>query len=213
MKKQFGFTLSEILLATGILGILIAMITPAIVKISPSVDKAMVRRTYYTITTNVSDMINNSLLYQRFNNTTSEPYEGFDDQNSVTFKGKTFSGNTKFVDLFINHMNIKGSVSTASSNCSALGSSSCKTVYTTNGSKWSFAYYSAGNTFASKILIDTNGDKAPNCYVGKSGDACSDPDVVYDQFRVWIYNNGRVIIDPTDAWAAQAVKLGGSLVD
>ena len=105
MKKQLGFTLSEILLAVGILGIVVAMVTPAIVKVSPSATKMMVRQTYYTTTSTVSELINNPLFYKRVDDSTGVIYKGFDDTTSVTYRGKTYSGKSKFVDLFTNNLN------------------------------------------------------------------------------------------------------------
>ncbi len=213
MKKRYGFTLSEILLAVGILGLLIAFVTPAIVKVSPSVDKTMARQAYYTITTTVSDMINNPLFYSFVDNS-GTVHEGFDNHDSITYKGKTYSGTTKFAKLFVSHLNVKGSESSSSSYCSAFsGGSDCTTVYTTNGQRWSLYAPSAIDELAAKIFIDLNGDKGPNCYVGKTGDICNDPDIVYDQFRVNVYDNGRVVINPTDTWAVQAIKSTGSIVD
>ena len=47
MKKKFGFTLSELLFAVAVLCVIIAVVTPSIVKISPDTDGVMVKRAYY----------------------------------------------------------------------------------------------------------------------------------------------------------------------
>lgn len=215
MKKQLGFTLSEILLAVGILGIVVAMVTPAIVKVSPSATKMMVRQTYYTTTSTVSELINNPLFYKRVDDSTGVVYKGFDDTTSVTYRGKTYSGKSKFVDLFINNLNVKGTISTGSSICYEFFSdvSTCREVYTTNGPKWIFSVPYNTSQITTRILIDTNGDKGPNCRVGSTESICQDADVVYDQFRIVVYNDGRVLIDTTDAWAAETIKSTGTLVD
>ena len=215
MKKQFGFTLSEILLAIGILGVIVAMVTPAIVKVSPSATKMMVRQTYYTTTTTVSELINNPFFYKRINDSTGTIYEGFDDTTSITYRGKTYSDKSKFVDLFTNYLNVKGSIVTTTTTCRKYFAdvNTCRVVNTTNGQKWIFAVPSDTGQVTTRILIDTNGDKGPNCRVGCTEDICTDPDVVYDQFRIVVYNNGTVLIDNTDAWAVETVKSTGTLVD
>lgn len=217
MKKKFGFSLSEIMLGIVILGILLALLTPAIVKVSPSIDKTVVRRSFYTITTTVNDLLSNPLFYSHINEATGEIYEGFDDTSSITYRGTEYSGNSKFADLFIANLNYKGSIDTSATNCSGAFSGitidTCKTVYIANGSKWTFATPSGTGNITSYILIDTNGDKLPNCRVDSTEDICKDPDVVYDQFRVIIYKNGKVIINSADGWAAQSIKSTGTIVD
>ena len=214
MKKRYGFTLSEILLSVGILGLLIAIVTPAIVKVSPSSDKIMARQAYYTATSTVSNMINNPLFYKYVDETTGIPYKGFDDHTKITYKGKNYEGVSKFADLFISHLNYKGSVSTNSSYCGAFaGGNGCRTVTTTSGPRWSLYIPLSSNELAAQIMIDLNGDKGPNCYSGKSGDVCNDPDVVYDQFRMNIFDDGKVIINPNDDWAAQAIKSTGTFIE
>lgn len=215
MKKRLGFTLSEILLAVGILGLLIALVTPAIVKVSPSTDKMIVRQTYYTATMTVSELINNSFFYKRVDDSTGVLYEGFDDTSEITYRGTKYSGQSKFIDLFIHHLNIKGTVQTGSSNCSGIfsGINICKAVYTTTGPKWIFGVPNNTSEITTHILVDTNGDKGPNCRVGSSEEICQDADVVYDQYRIVIYNDGKIKINNADTWAAETVKSTGTLVD
>ena len=209
MKKKFGFTLSELLFAVAVLCVIIAVVTPSIVKISPDTDGVMVKRAYYTATTTTLDLINNSNLYRTYDEDSGYPYVGFDDHGEVTYKGKTYKDATKFADLFISHLNIKGDIDTDSSVCNDFtsGHTACRTVLTTNGTKWSFAVpvMNDEDQLASYIMVDVNGDKKPNCFVGKNTDACKAPDVVYDQFRIVIKDNGKISISKEDGWAISAV--------
>ncbi len=209
MKKKLGFTLSELLFAVAVLCVIIAVVTPSIVKISPDTDDIMVKRAYYTVTTTTLDLINNSTLYRTFDEDSGYPYVGFDDHGEVTYKGKTYKGATKFADLFISHMNIKGDINTSSAVCNSFtsGHTACRTVFTNNGIKWSFAVpvMNDEDKIATTIMVDVNGDKKPNCFVGKNTDACKDPDVTYDQFRIIVKDNGKVAISSNDNWVMSAI--------
>lgn len=224
MKK--AFSLAEILVAMSVLTVLIAVLTPTIMTIRPSSKKILARSVYYTITTTVNDLIINPHLYPHIDDTTGDLYAGFNNKNDVIYQGRTYGGESKFVDLFINHLNVKDDVNTESNFCSdfipnTVNSSgveeenfaSCKTVYLNNGIRWSFAVLSAAETdeddeLATRILIDTNGDVRPNCYEGKDG--CSSD---FEQFRVDIYNDGSIQINKEDTWALNSIKTSESMME
>lgn len=209
MKKLLGFTLSELLMAVVVIGIIIAITIPVIVDTAPSAEKALIQRSYFTVTNTVRDMINNPYMYQVMDSATGVRYVGFDDTNSITFLGRTYSGNTKFIDLFINQLNIKGDVDTTSSNCNFESCSSCKTVTTSNGMKWSFGVPTNISTgdFIAYILIDVNGDGSPNCY---QGGGCGSE---YDQYRISVYKDGGILLNSADVWAREVISARTKLVE
>jgi len=63
MKKLRGFTLTELMIALVVLGILVAVVAPAIMKTRPNKNKMMVKKAYYIAEGVVSDLINNPELY------------------------------------------------------------------------------------------------------------------------------------------------------
>ena len=65
MKK--GFTLSEVMIALTVLGVLCVTVLPAIVSTMPSQKKIMIKRAYYTTANLVSDLINDPDLYPSVN--------------------------------------------------------------------------------------------------------------------------------------------------
>ena len=222
MKK--GFSLAEILIAMAVLTVLIAILTPTIMKINPSAEKALARSSYYTISNTVKDLIKNPVLYYHIDDNDGTVYAGFNNKNEVTYQGRSYSSESKFAELFINYLNVRGDVDDDTSFCSDFIAkvtddegnevddfSSCQTVYTNNGPRWTFAILSAEKTdeddeLTTRVLVDTNGDGRPNCYNGKVG--CDDE---FDQFRVNVFNDGRIqVIDP---WARDAISTSGSVMD
>lgn len=220
MKKLCGFTLSELMIALGVLGILCAAVIPAIVNNMPNQNKIMMKRVYYNTTNIVKDMINNSDLYSPYG--ADNNYIGFDNTNSVTYFGKTYSGATKFPDIFIYLLNKKGDVSSSTDYCKFTTSvSNCITVNTSDGMRWTFAVPSTvgqstwinnPDSVVSHILVDVNGDRKPNCYQGNEK-ACKTRTKNFDQFRMTIYTGGKVKIDSADTWAKNAIDPNSSIND
>jgi len=63
MKKTKGFTLSEILIALLVLGIIVSSSVPVIMKLAPNKNVAMIKKAYYTTETIVSSLINDPYYY------------------------------------------------------------------------------------------------------------------------------------------------------
>ena len=55
MKK--AFTLTELLIALAVLGLLIAILTPIISNLIPEQNALMAKRSYYAVQTLISDML------------------------------------------------------------------------------------------------------------------------------------------------------------
>ena len=128
MKKLKGFTLTELMIALAVLGILVAVVTPAIMKTRPDRNKMMVKKAYYVVENIVSNLINNPALYPDNTDncfTGSAPtadspcYWGFEDIRGVRYNGDThfrptptsgqieISGDNKFPILFLEQLNRK----------------------------------------------------------------------------------------------------------
>lgn len=220
MRRLKGFTLTELMVAMAVIGILVAVVTPAVMKTRPNKNKMMVKKTFYTAEQVIDTMINDERLYPDMtdvcygrvvadNANGIHCAWGFDYTNKVSFEGNDYIGNTKFMELFASRLNVKRS-------------DSAKGVYyTSDGVKWSlggtvgvwggervgsFDDQSNGGAGIGTILVDVNGDEAPNCREA----ACTDSND-FDQYQIQILANGKMRINPVDAKAADYVTINTSV--
>lgn len=225
MKKLKGFTLTELMVAMGVIGILVAVVTPAIMKTRPNKNKMMIKKSFYTAEQIVSTLINDERLYPDMKEICyrgvvegEDPTKvycafGFDYDNSVRYEGETYAGNTKFADLFASRLNVKTEDETN------------HIYYTTDGIKWDLSQTVGAWTKGQdtpgkfgdqtnaagvgKITVDVNGDEAPNCR--ESNENCSADD--FDQYVIEILATGKMRIDSTDAKAVDYATINTSIKD
>lgn len=225
MKKLKGFTLTELMVAMGVIGILVAVVTPAIMKTRPNKKKMMIKKSFYTAEQIVSTLINDERLYPDMKEICDrgvvegeDPTKvycafGFDYDNSVRYEGETYAGNTKFADLFASRLNVKTEDETN------------HIYYTTDGIKWDLSQTVGAWTKGQdtpgkfgnqtnaagvgKITVDVNGDEAPNCR--ESNENCSADD--FDQYVIEILATGKMRIDSTDAKAVDYATINTSIKD
>lgn len=111
MLKKQGFTLMEILLCVGIIGILAAILMRVLSGVMPDIDKASFVRAYLTTRTVVSDMINDSSIYSQEPDANGE-YAGFSDTDAPKYGkyyGTIYSGANKFPLIFKDKVGLDGS--------------------------------------------------------------------------------------------------------
>lgn len=216
MKRFKGFTLTELMVALAVIGILVAVVTPAIMRTRPNKNKMMIKKTYYTTENIVNSLINDSALYRdmteycRSNgpaeNTTQGEYcaYGFEWDEEVEQDGEKYSGNNKFQQLFASKLNI------------ATSDSDLKTFTTTDGVYWDFTNIQTGwsdgktnkpSNNIRTLSIDVNGTaQGPNCYEA----LCADKDD-FDMFRIDIQSNGKMKINAEDVKASEFVTINSSV--
>lgn len=208
MKK--GFTMSELMIAMAVLGILLAMVIPTLVNTRPDEFKMLTKKAYYVTEQVVSSLINDPVLYPdntMYCPTGSVPGKtctyGFDDTSSVTYNAETFSGNTKFAKLFAEQLNVVDTDETSGNYIITTSDGMTFDFSTDTNSpvKTPWTVGTAPKTNYRNIIIDVNGDKAPNCL--ETDTNCSRP----DQFRIVIYSNGRIHIHEDDEIAIKNVML------
>lgn len=225
MKKLKGFTLTELMVAMGVIGILVAVVTPAIMKTRPNKNKMMIKKSFYTAEQIVSTLINDERLYPDMKEICDrgvvegeDPTKvycafGFDYDNSVRYEGETYAGNTKFADLFASRLNVKTEDETN------------HIYYTTDGIKWDLSQtvgaWTKGQDTPGKfgnqtnaagigrITVDVNGDEAPNCR--ESNENCSADD--FDQYVIEILATGKMRINQDDAKAVDYATINTSIKD
>lgn len=213
MKKFRGFTLTELMVALAVIGVLTAIVTPTIMRIRPNRNKMMIKKAYYTTENIVSSLINNTTYYNDLSDTSGKAYLGFDVLNDYTLDGVAKAGNShKFAELFASKLNTKGS-------CSDVGNFSKCT--TTDGLEWYIPITTFGGAAGNgtiggdgigqtTMFIDVNGDDDPNCRQNSenySGSACTASDEDFDQFGIIIREDGKMQIDSDDVKAAEDIQI------
>ena len=232
MKKYKGFTLTELMVAIAVLGILAAIVLPALLRNNPNQSKMMMKKAFYTTSNVVSEMVNNTRMYP-LGTCNGEDCKGIDNEENVTIDGKTYGGHSKFGELLPTMLNVDGSVSDCTSTFD-----SCKTFRSQDGMTWQVLYDDGTTdnvTIGSRdvvtgegeeqtitteeekvhvnnfILVDVNGSKAPNCYQGSTEDNCSTRTKNFDQFRMFIQDDGKIVVDAGEAWAKEAITVNSDI--
>ena len=203
-KKNKGFSLVEIALTLTILGLLMAITSPMISSMMPSKNKVMIKRSYFSLSNVIKNMIENPEFYNPYgaegtNKETSIVYSGFDDTKSVTYNGKSYSGASKFRELFMVTIGANNTVDGTYKfkySGSSINGSGVK-GYTKDKISWTVVKTSKTGV-AGYILVDVNGDKAPNCYEGST--SCKKRTKDFDQYSVRINNDGTIELSSKDVW-------------
>ncbi len=205
-----AFTLTELLVALGVIAVLCAILLPVIFNILPNQNVIMAKRAYYTIQTIVSELINDEGCYPDKTSYSSGVRYGFDDgfgySNCIKWGGNdnttTISTEgdavTKFNPLFFDKLGIGVPAGAGAENA----------VSTPDGMQW---FWTGTANFGEEsgyhtLHVDVNGSAAPNCSDRTYGSVtkCASASN-YDQFSVNIYTDGRVEI--MDDWAKDAVTV------
>ena len=212
LKK--AFSLSELLIALAVVGILIAIVFPIISNITPDQNTIIAKRTYSVTQSVVSELLNGNCYPEKANRVGLD--DGFGYQKCAKWSDNTKEGNAgaKFVTLFTDLVDLdKKSLSAISNRAS---------FKTKDGIYWRFANLNNlnGDNKNNKdkyvtLTIDVNGEnKRPNCgqsdISGISDIKCATSTKKgFDNYTMKIYQNGRIEID--DCWAVLAVRTDKKL--
>ncbi len=217
-----AFTLTELMIALGVIAILCAILLPVIFNLMPNQNTIMAKRAFYTVQTVISDMINDESCYPDKTSAAGvgAARVGFDDEYGYTNCAKydeafINGGNadTKFKTLFYDKLGIEGNGNRFT---------------TSDGMEWVFTDSAFNKNSADggsiKLSVDVNGSDEPNCsnnhaYTGEFGTgddgncAADKRSSGFDRFRMTIKGNGQITIDAGDPWARDAVKVSKNLTD
>lgn len=180
-----GFTLAEMTITLGVIGVLAVILLPVLKNAQPNEEMLKFKKAYYITERVVSELVNDDELYPEPDIVGASDYLG--NTESVTFHGKEFAGNLKFCGLFVEKVN---TASADNASCDAdAGFDDGGSFTTSDGIVWilPITTFEEENT-PQEIQIDTNGTKAPNC---SFSDACPTP----DRFTIKVFQDGRVMVD------------------
>lgn len=230
MKK--AFTLTELLIALAVLGLLIAVLTPVISNLIPDQNALMAKRSYYAAQTIVSDLINDEACYPdmtqaNFFNTETQSYDnsaqrvGFDDgfgyQDCFLWGGSgspAAAEGEEAID-YINNENALNKFTTLfKSKLDIRETSENGRFKTRDGMYWVITSDLSPNNKDSylTITIDVNGEENPGCaqsdrasdILHHSND-CNGRVDGFDVYSIRVYADGRMEIN--DDWAKEAVDV------
>lgn len=197
-----GFTLSELLIALAVVGVLLAILIPIIMNIMPDQNGLMAKRAYYTVQTVVSDLLNDDSCYPDKSKSTDRRI-GFDDGYGYIDCEKwggssdtsSFITNEnaaqKFRVLFANKLDLKNK---DNYNYSYLKNNT--NLETKDGMLW----YIPDCNFSSSctITVDVNGNEGENNYAS-------------DKFTVSISREGNLEIG--NGWARKAIDINKDVTE
>ena len=243
MRRFKGFTLSELMVALAVIGILVAVVTPAIMRTRPNKNKMMVKKSFAAVEQIVSSLINDEKLYPDMSEfceegaTSDEDTEycayGFDYTEETNAEGFTYSGDYKFAALFKEKLNVKNDdpnecTDDAKGNVGPQGENFCSIFYTTDGIKWDLTgtkdAWQHSNVIRSVGTFDTECKENPDnagCGTilidanGVEGPnlACTAANEDCDQYEVQILSNGKLRINPAHTRAVDWVTINTSIKD
>ena len=214
MKKK-GFTLAELILTMGIIGVIAAIIAPSLGNIMPDQNKAKVLKAYNVLTNTTNELINNPSIYaEDYDSQNNTMYEGLASYRSAPdqtdYPDSKFSGITKFPRLLTEVLSLSEDAKAVTNGYS---------FTTTDGICWNVTanqatYETIGTTKYTRITynvtIDTDSENAgSNCYYGQSG--CKKPDL----FKFTVDTFGHVEgSDPlTKAYLLNPTKMNDKKAD
>ena len=233
MKIFKGFTLSELMVALAVIGIIVAIVTPAIMKTRPNKNKMMVKKSFYTVEQIVSTLVNDESVYPDMRETCeagNNCYFGFDDTRAAYYEGEEYKGPWKFAALFKSRLNVKSpdNIGDEVQNATPDNASFRPVFLTTDGIKWDltgtvkedglsqwvfakkvgqFNNQGEGTAGVGTIKIDVNGDDLPNVpCTADNADDC-------DTYEVQILSNGKLRINPEHTTAINWATINTSIKD
>ena len=163
MKKQ-GFTLAELLITLGVIGVAAALLVPNLGKVLPDRNKITVLNTAKVINEITTNLMNNDGLYYNINRCVGLACNA--TPKTAPYNDNKYSGDSKYSRLLISNLNVDGDVN-EEANASAFK------FKTTDGVFWTVT--PTAITGGATIMIDVNGEsKGKNCSFNTS--SCKKPD-------------------------------------
>ena len=199
--KKLGFTLSEVIIALGIIGIIAAITTPLIGGIIPDKDKIQVLKYHKNLSNLIEETLNDPSLYLKFyeEGHTCVGLGCVDQPVNPNYQSSIYRGPNKLSYILASKLDLIASPRPVSA---------WKIEFiTTDGVSLLSEQTAGGETeegeeLVYEITMDLNDTKAPNCFYSSS---CKKP----DRFKFYVDTYGKVTgNDPlTRAYLENPYKL------
>ena len=185
MKK--GFTLAESLISASIVAVLATVMMAALNNSRPNREMIMFKKAYYLTERIVADLVNDEDYYPEADLEGGEQNQFFRNTVEAVGRDGTVSGNTKFCNLFAMNLNRSTEINCASGLSFANGAAPGNgTLRTSDGMVWIIPVTDFSSNNGESVIVDTNGDKKPNCEYNVG--SCDEP----DRFSIHVFWDGRV---------------------
>ena len=187
MKKR-AYTLAEILIALGIIGVLAAVLAPMANKFKPDTSKVLYLNTYDALATSITDMATNGAYYVEDNGTfnfSTYPFANLDRYVDSTNPQHTIpAGVGKFCRVLAENFNILEAPNDVCRNNNRFPNNPFEASSTSKNGVEFMVYTEANvphnndtNTYFTEITIDINGAEGENCiFNGNNLNSCKRPD-------------------------------------
>lgn len=193
-----AFSLAETLITLGVIGILAAILIPAVTSVSPNQNKVMLKKAYAIIEQTVAKMVNDDTNYPADQLATVGGYVyplGF-SYTTATINGTK----NKFCYFFTDNLTTIGNITCPNADAAVANRNGILIATTSDGMTWyisldntvgtdaqRFVVADPTNTYRTRIIVDVNGvSNGPNCSddlwlsnfipSGYSTTSCSKPD-------------------------------------
>ena len=191
--KQKGYTLAEVLICVGIVGVLAAILLPLANKYRPDSTKALYVKTFNAVTDTVRSMASNQALYPINDGSTNYSYlkAPLFNTSAVTIAGKSYGGNAaKFCQLFALNFATTGDASCSTSKVTYSDSTTFNSPSFTMANGMQFVIgteLTMPTKYQSDIYFDINGKEGNNCLY--NAEKCKNP----DRFKLIVSGDGHVM--------------------
>ena len=227
--KNKAFTLTELLIALAVIGILISILLPVISNVMPDQNALMAKRAYHAVQSVTSSLINDEACYpNKIYALGDDARAGFDDgygyADCALWGGRGYKdddnntktdkyideedANSKFLTLFTNKLDIK----TNDSDILVILSNGASTYEFTTKDKmvWTAQNMNLAHSNSDpsiEFMIDVNGPDKPNCK--STSDTGCENKKDFDRFTVKIHADGK--LDILEDWALDAVGVDADI--
>ena len=191
-----GFTLAELLITLGVVGVISALLGTALVNMQPDQDKIRYLKRFDSIKTSVNDLARNSRLFPVCqDNLSCKDHPLFNTAAGVSGRYTAIGdGDEKFcvgLSMMLNGRNLPNLNCTNQPIEYKDGADWTPSFETQNGTQWLVSTLrtlsGTSAVYQSDIYFDINGADGPNCLY--DSESCPVP----DRFKVMVAANGTVI--------------------
>jgi prepilin-type N-terminal cleavage/methylation domain-containing protein len=199
--KKVGFTLSEVIISLGIIGILAAITAPMLGSLTPDQDKIKVLKAYKMLTDVTTEVLNDPSLYLK--NSGCEGLNCIEQPTHPEYQNNEYTGNNKFSYILASKLELSSD---------ATLSGTAVTFTTIDGIEWtSSPFLESTNLLGYDITIDVNNSGTNQTYDEESTKDKPKPDRF--AFEVDLRGNVKGADCLTKAYLANPNKLNDKKAD